>query len=64
MDVLLTTVKLVTAVPPTVTAVAPVKPVPVMVIAVLVETGPYVGEISVTAGTVVVAAALTVMIWV
>ena len=43
---------LVAAVPPTVTAVAPVKPVPVMVMEVLVETGPYVGEMLVTAGTV------------
>jgi hypothetical protein len=57
-----TTVKLVAAVPPMVTEVAPVKPVPVMVIAVLVETGPYAGEMAVTTGTVVVAAALTVMV--
>ena len=63
ISVLLTTVKLVTAVPPMITEVAPVKPVPVMVIAVLVETGPYVGEMAVTTGTVVVAtAALTVMV--
>ena len=55
ISVSLTTVKLVTAVPPTVTAVAPVKPVPVMVIEVLVETGPYGGETPVTVGTVVVA---------
>ena len=54
ISVELTTVKLVTAVPPTVTAVAPVKPVPVIVM-VFVETGPYVGEMPVTAGTVVVA---------
>ena len=57
-----TTVKLVAAVPPMVTEVAPVNPVPVMVIAVLVETGPYAGEMAVTMGTVVVAAALTVMV--
>ena len=55
ISVALTTVKLVTAVPPTVTAVAPVKPVPVMVMGVLTETGPYVGEISVTVGIEVVA---------
>ncbi len=55
ISVSLTTVKLVTAVPPTVTAVAPVKPVPVMVMEVLVETGPYGGETPVTVGTVVVA---------
>jgi hypothetical protein len=54
ISVSLTTVKLVTAVPPTVTAVAPVKPVPVMVIEVPVETGPYVGETPVTVGTEVV----------
>jgi hypothetical protein len=53
IDVLLTTVKLVTAEPPTVTAVAPVKPVPVIVIAVLVETGPYAGETAVTVGIAV-----------
>ena len=63
ISVELTTVKLVTAVPPTVTAVAPVKPVPVIVIGVFVETGPYVGEMPVTAGTVVVTApALTVIV--
>jgi hypothetical protein len=58
----LTTTTLVAAVPPTVTPVAPVNPVPVMVMEVPVETGPYVGETLVTAGTVVVTApALTVM---
>ena len=63
ISVSLTTVKLVTAVPPTVTAVAPVKPVPVMVIEVPVETGPYVGETLVTDGTVVVVVpALTVIV--
>jgi len=63
ISVSLRTVKLVAAVPPKVTAVAPVKPVPVMVIAVLVDTGPYVGETLVTAGTVVVvAAAFTVIV--
>ena len=63
ISVELTTVKLVTAVPPTVTAVAPVKPVPVIIMGVLVETGPYVGEMPVTAGTVVVTApALTVIV--
>jgi hypothetical protein len=61
ISVELTTTTLVAATPPTVTPVAPVKPVPVMVMAVLVETGPYVGEILVTAGTVV-AAALTVIV--
>ena len=40
ISVSLTTVKLVTAVPPMVTPVAPVKPVPVMVIEVPVESGP------------------------
>ena len=59
----LTTTTLVAAAPPTVTPVAPVNPVPVMVMEVPVETGPYVGEMLVTAGTVVVTApALTVMV--
>ncbi|MGA2698178.1 MAG: hypothetical protein ABSE74_00860 [Methanoregula sp.] len=53
ISVALTTTRLVTAVPPTVAAVAPVKPVPVMVIAVLVETGPYAGETVVTVGIAV-----------
>lgn len=56
ISVSLTTVKLDAAVPPTVTAVVPVKPVPVMVIGVLTETGPYVGDMAVTTGMVVVAA--------
>ena len=55
ISVELTTTTLVAAVPPTVTPVAPVKPVPVMVIGVATETGPYVGEMAVTVGTVVVA---------
>lgn len=61
ISVELTTVKLVTAVPPTVTPVAPVKPVPVIVMGVLVETGPYVGETPVTTGTAV-APAFTVIV--
>jgi hypothetical protein len=56
ISVSLTTTTLVAAVPPMVTAVAPVKPVPVMVIGVPTETGPYVGEMLVTVGIVVVAA--------
>ena len=59
----LTTTTLVAAAPPTVTPVAPVNPVPIMVMDVLVETGPYAGETLVTAGTVVdTAAALTVIV--
>ena len=50
----LTTVN-VAAVPPMVTAVAPVKPDPVMVMGVLTDTVPYVGEMAVTIGIVVVA---------
>ena len=46
----LATVKLVAAVPPMVTAVAPVKPVPVMVMLVPPATEPLVGEILVTVG--------------
>ena len=60
ISVSLTTVKLVTAVPPTVTSVAPVKPEPVIVIGVLTETGPYSGDILVTTGTVVPAAVVVV----
>ena len=56
ISVELTTTTLVAAVPPTVTPVAPVKPVPVMVIGVATETGPYIGEMLVTVGTEVVAA--------
>jgi hypothetical protein len=49
----LTTVN-VAAVPPMVTAVAPVKPDPAMVMGVLTDTVPYVGEMAVTTGIVVV----------
>jgi hypothetical protein len=64
ISVLLTTEKLFAAVPPKVTPVAPVKFVPVMVIVVPVESGPYVGEMLVTVGApaVVVAPAFTVII--
>ncbi len=61
ISVELTTTTLVAAVPPTVTAVAPAKPVPVIVMGVLVETGPYVGETPVTTGTAV-APAFTVIV--
>ena len=50
MLVELTTITLVAAVPPMVTAVAPVKPVPVMVMAVPPAVEPLVGEILVTVG--------------
>ena len=50
MLVELTTTRLVAAVPPMVTAVAPVKSVPVMVMLVPPATGPLVGEILVTVG--------------
>ena len=50
MVVELTTVKLVTTVPPMVTAVAPVKLVPVMVMAVPPAVEPLVGEILVMVG--------------
>ena len=50
IEVSLTKVK-VAAAPPIVTAVAPVKPVPVMVMLVPPATGPLVGEILVTVGT-------------
>jgi hypothetical protein len=56
ISVELTTTTLVAAVPPTVTPVAPVKPVPVMVIEVAMETVPYVGDTAVTFGMVVVTA--------
>jgi hypothetical protein len=45
-----TTVKLVAAVPPIVTPVAPVKPVPVMVTDVPPAVVPELGEIAVTVG--------------
>ena len=51
MLVELTTVKLEAAVPPIVTAVAPVKLIPVMVMVVPPATGPLVGEILVRIGT-------------
>ena len=44
MLVALLTVKLEQALPPTVTPVAPVKPVPVIVMAVLPVTGPELGD--------------------
>ena len=47
----LTTITLVAAVPPMVTAVAPVKPVPVIVMAAPPAKEPLVGEILVTVGT-------------
>jgi len=47
------TVKLVAAVAPNVTAVAPAKPVPVMVTEVPPGAGPDVGEIEVTVGAAV-----------
>ena len=47
------TVKLVAAVAPNVTAVAPVKPVPVTVTTVPPVCGPVVGEIEVTVGAAV-----------
>ena len=50
MLVELTTTTLVAAVPPMVTAVAPVKSVPVMVMLVPPATEPLVGEILVTVG--------------
>ena len=55
---MLTTMRLVAAVPPTVTAVAPVKPVPVMVTAVPPANVPDVGEMlmNVGAGAAVMAA--------
>ena len=53
MDVSLTTVKLVAAVPPIVTALAPVKPEPARVTAVPPASGPVAGVIDVTVGAVV-----------
>ena len=50
IDVAELTVKLVAAVAPKVTAVAPVNPVPVIVTVVPPGVGPAVGEIDVTAG--------------
>ena len=50
IDVAELTVKLVAAVAPNVTAVAPVKPVPVIVTEVPPAAGPDVGEIEVTVG--------------
>ena len=47
----LTTVILVAGLPPMVTAVAPVKLIPVMVMVVPPATGPLVGDILVTIGT-------------
>ena len=47
----LTTVILVAGLPPMVTAVAPVKLIPVIVMVVPPATGPLVGEILVTIGT-------------
>src|SRR5208283_1315913 len=61
ISVELTTTTLVAVTPPTVIPVAPVNPVPVMIMAVLVETGPYVGETPVTTGTAV-APAFTVIV--
>ena len=58
MDVELFTTTLVAAVPPIVTAVAPVKSVPIMVMLVPPATGPLVGVILVTVG-----AATTVATW-
>jgi hypothetical protein len=49
-----TTVKLVAATPPNVTAVAPLKPLPVIVTSVPPDVGPVFGEADVTAGTGVV----------
>jgi hypothetical protein len=45
----------VAALPPKVTAVAPVKPVPVMLTLVTLETGPYVGETELTVGATIYA---------
>ena len=50
MEVALFTTRLVAAVPPMVTPVAPVKPVPVMVMLVPPAVEPLVGEILVTVG--------------
>jgi hypothetical protein len=50
IDVAEVTVKLVAAVAPNVTAVAPVKPVPVIVTDVPPDSGPVVGAIDVTLG--------------
>ena len=50
IDVLLVTVKEITATTPIVTAVAPVKPVPVIVTEVLPSRGPLAGETPVTVG--------------
>ena len=50
IDVLLMTVKVVARVPPNVTAVAPVKPVPVIDSTVLPVSGPLTGETPVTVG--------------
>ena len=62
ISVELTTTTLLAVAPPTVTPVAPVNPVPVMVIEVLVETGPYVGEMLVTAGTAVAPAPTVIVV--
>ena len=51
IDVALTTVTDVAATPPTVTAVAPVKSVPVIVSTVLPASGPLAGETLDTVGT-------------
>ena len=50
IDVLLVTVKEITATTPIVTAVAPVKPVPVIVTEVPPSRGPLAGETPVTVG--------------
>jgi hypothetical protein len=50
MDVELTTDTLIAATPPTVTPVAPVNPVPVIITAVPPAVVPLVGEIEVTVG--------------
>ena len=60
MLVELTTVKLVAATPPMVTAVAPVKSAPVMVMFVPPATEPVVGEILITVGATIGALIATV----
>ena len=56
MEVALFTTRLVAAVPPMVTPVAPVKPVPVMVMLVPPAVEPLVGEILITVGATTAAA--------
>ena len=61
MDVALFTTRLVAAVPPMVTPVAPVKSVPIMVMLVPPATGPLVGEILVTVGAATMLATCTAL---